>query len=218
MIVAVLVRLLNWLVKPVITLFALPVPAPTLGLALFFTRMLMLELMSVLVSGFDTTGLAARQSEFLCSGSSTSSSSVIFDPEVGSPVRSSRGRPGRVPAGRRRSTPTYTARASTPHPTAHPSRSRVRAGRPETIQNAATYLAAFARAAFDEGDPDVATVEPGRRPVRGSRRCARGYCSRARSRDGAGPRRSRPSCGGARARSLHGRDRVLRRRRRSRRR
>ena len=31
---------------------------------------------------------------------------------------------------------------------------------PETIQNAATYLAAFARAAFDEDDPDVATVEP----------------------------------------------------------
>ena len=32
---------------------------------------------------------------------------------------------------------------------------------PETIQNAATYLAGFARAAFDDDDPDVATIEPG---------------------------------------------------------
>ena len=32
---------------------------------------------------------------------------------------------------------------------------------PETIQNAATYLAGFARAAFDEDDPDVAAIEPG---------------------------------------------------------
>ncbi|MEO9177050.1 MAG: tyrosine-type recombinase/integrase [Gaiellales bacterium] len=31
---------------------------------------------------------------------------------------------------------------------------------PETIQNAATYLAGFARAAFDDDDPDVAAVEP----------------------------------------------------------
>jgi site-specific recombinase XerD len=31
---------------------------------------------------------------------------------------------------------------------------------PETIQNAATYLAGFARAAFEDGDPDVAAVEP----------------------------------------------------------
>ncbi|HEY1479043.1 MAG TPA: tyrosine-type recombinase/integrase [Gaiellales bacterium] len=31
---------------------------------------------------------------------------------------------------------------------------------PETIQNAATYLAGFARAAFDDDDPDVASVEP----------------------------------------------------------
>jgi site-specific recombinase XerD len=32
---------------------------------------------------------------------------------------------------------------------------------PETIQNAATYLAAFARAAFDDDDPEVASLEPG---------------------------------------------------------
>jgi site-specific recombinase XerD len=32
---------------------------------------------------------------------------------------------------------------------------------PETIQNAATYLAGFARAAFGEGDPDVTGVGPG---------------------------------------------------------
>jgi site-specific recombinase XerD len=31
---------------------------------------------------------------------------------------------------------------------------------PETIQNGATYLTAFARAAFEDDDPDVATIEP----------------------------------------------------------
>jgi integrase/recombinase XerD len=31
---------------------------------------------------------------------------------------------------------------------------------PETIQNAATYLAGFARAAFDDDDPEVVAVEP----------------------------------------------------------
>ena len=31
---------------------------------------------------------------------------------------------------------------------------------PETIQNAATYLAGFARAAFGDGDPEVAAIEP----------------------------------------------------------
>jgi integrase/recombinase XerC len=31
---------------------------------------------------------------------------------------------------------------------------------PETIQNGATYLTSFARAAFEDDDPDVATIEP----------------------------------------------------------
>jgi putative membrane protein len=53
---ALVLTLLNWLVKPVITLFALPFVLLTLGVALFFISMLMLKLTSWLVSGFAIDG------------------------------------------------------------------------------------------------------------------------------------------------------------------
>jgi putative membrane protein len=48
--------LLNWFVKPAITLLALPFVIVTLGIALFFISMLMLWLTGALISGFDIHG------------------------------------------------------------------------------------------------------------------------------------------------------------------
>jgi putative membrane protein len=48
--------LVNWLVKPVVTLLALPAIILTLGVALFFVNLLMLALTAWLVTGFDLTG------------------------------------------------------------------------------------------------------------------------------------------------------------------
>jgi putative membrane protein len=48
--------LVNWLVKPVVTLLALPAIILTLGIALFFVNLLMLALTAWLVAGFDLTG------------------------------------------------------------------------------------------------------------------------------------------------------------------
>jgi putative membrane protein len=48
--------LVNWLVKPVVTLLALPAIILTLGIALFFVNLLMLALTAWLVTGFDLTG------------------------------------------------------------------------------------------------------------------------------------------------------------------
>jgi putative membrane protein len=45
--------LVNWLVKPIVKLLALPLIILTLGIALFFVNLLMLYLTSWLVSGFD---------------------------------------------------------------------------------------------------------------------------------------------------------------------
>jgi putative membrane protein len=48
--------LVNWLVKPVVTLLSLPLIVLTLGIALFFVNLLMLALTAWLVSGFDIDG------------------------------------------------------------------------------------------------------------------------------------------------------------------
>ena len=45
--------LVNWLVKPIVTLLALPVIVLTLGIALFFVNLLMLYITSWVMDGFD---------------------------------------------------------------------------------------------------------------------------------------------------------------------
>jgi putative membrane protein len=53
---ALVLTILNLVLKPVIKLIALPFVILTLGVALFFISMLMLKLTSGLVSGFDING------------------------------------------------------------------------------------------------------------------------------------------------------------------
>jgi putative membrane protein len=53
---ALVLTLLNWYVKPVIRLLAIPLVIVSLGIALFFISMLMLWLTSAVVSGFDIHG------------------------------------------------------------------------------------------------------------------------------------------------------------------
>jgi putative membrane protein len=53
---ALVLTIANWLVKPVLTILALPVIVLTLGIALFFVNLLMLALTAWLVSGFDIDG------------------------------------------------------------------------------------------------------------------------------------------------------------------
>ena len=148
--------------KPVITLFALPFVVLTLGLALFFISMLMLKLTSVLVSGFDIDGFWPLVKATIIVWLVNVAFSAMFDPDRSSKSRRSSKRPGRPKLYGRtrahRSEPTCMRldAAITAYLLALEGASRS----PETIQNAATYLAAFARAAFDEGDPDVASVEP----------------------------------------------------------
>jgi len=48
--------IVNWLVKPIVTLLSLPVIILTLGIALFFVNLLMLYLTSWIVSGFSIDG------------------------------------------------------------------------------------------------------------------------------------------------------------------
>ena len=48
--------IVNWLVKPVVTLLALPVIVLTLGVALFFVNLLMLYVTSWLAPGFRIDG------------------------------------------------------------------------------------------------------------------------------------------------------------------
>ena len=53
---ALVLTLLNWYVKPVVKLLALPLVLLTLGLALFFVSMFILWLTSAVVCGFDING------------------------------------------------------------------------------------------------------------------------------------------------------------------
>jgi putative membrane protein len=53
---ALVLTIANWLVKPVLTVLALPVIILTLGLALFFVSLAMLLLTSWLVDGFRVEG------------------------------------------------------------------------------------------------------------------------------------------------------------------
>lgn len=77
---AFILTLLNWLVKPVITLLALPFVVLTLGLALFFISMLMLELTSALVSGFDIDGFWPLVKATIIVWLVNVAFSAIFDP------------------------------------------------------------------------------------------------------------------------------------------
>ena len=51
--------IVNFIVKPIVTLLSLPVIVLTLGIALFFVNLLMLALTALLVSGFDIDGFWA---------------------------------------------------------------------------------------------------------------------------------------------------------------
>jgi putative membrane protein len=53
---AAALTLVNWLVKPLITLLAIPFIVLTLGIALFFVNLAMLELAAALVHGFAIDG------------------------------------------------------------------------------------------------------------------------------------------------------------------
>jgi putative membrane protein len=53
---ALVLTIANWLVKPVLTLLALPVIVLTLGVALFFVSLAMLLLTAWLVDGFAVDG------------------------------------------------------------------------------------------------------------------------------------------------------------------
>ena len=53
---ALVLTVANWLVKPVLTLLALPVIVLTLGIALFFVSLAMLLLTDALVDGFRIDG------------------------------------------------------------------------------------------------------------------------------------------------------------------
>jgi len=53
---ALVLTIANWLVKPVLTLLALPVIVLTLGIALFFVSLAMLLLTEALVDGFRIDG------------------------------------------------------------------------------------------------------------------------------------------------------------------
>ncbi len=48
--------IVNWLVKPIVTLLSLPLIILTLGIALFFVNLLMLYITSWVVPGFDIDG------------------------------------------------------------------------------------------------------------------------------------------------------------------
>jgi putative membrane protein len=53
---AFVLTIANWLVKPVLTILALPVIVLTLGIALFFVSLAMLLLTAALVDGFSIDG------------------------------------------------------------------------------------------------------------------------------------------------------------------
>ena len=53
---ALVLTIANWLVKPFLTLLALPVIVLTLGVALFFVSLVMLLLTSAIVDGFQIDG------------------------------------------------------------------------------------------------------------------------------------------------------------------
>lgn len=53
---AAALTLVNWLLKPLITLLAIPFIVLTLGIALFFVNLAMLELAAALVHGFAIDG------------------------------------------------------------------------------------------------------------------------------------------------------------------
>ena len=56
LVAALVLTIANWLVKPVLTVLALPVILLTLGIALFFVSLAMLLLTAALVNGFSIDG------------------------------------------------------------------------------------------------------------------------------------------------------------------
>jgi len=55
-IAALVFAIVNWIVKPITTLLALPLIILTLGIAFFFVNLLMLYITSWIVSGFSISG------------------------------------------------------------------------------------------------------------------------------------------------------------------
>jgi putative membrane protein len=85
---ALVLTLLNWLVKPVITLLALPFVLLTLGVALFFISMLMLKLTSVLVSGFAIDGFWPLVKATIIVWAVNVALEAVFDPDGAGKSRS----------------------------------------------------------------------------------------------------------------------------------
>src|SRR2546423_7722758 len=56
---ALVLTIANWTVRPIVTVLAIPLIIVTLGVALFFVSLAMLELTDWLVSGFDIRGFWA---------------------------------------------------------------------------------------------------------------------------------------------------------------
>jgi putative membrane protein len=81
---ALVLTLLNWYVKPVIKLLALPLVIVTLGIALFFISMLMLWLTSALVSGFQIDGFWPLVGATIIVWIVNMVVEAIFDPDRGS--------------------------------------------------------------------------------------------------------------------------------------
>jgi putative membrane protein len=94
---ALILTLLNWLVKPVITLLALPFVLLTLGIALFFISMLMLKLTSALVSGFDIDGFWPLVKATFIVWVVNVAFAAVFDPDNSSRSRPKKQRAPRTP-------------------------------------------------------------------------------------------------------------------------
>jgi putative membrane protein len=85
---ALILTLLNWLLKPVLTLLALPFVLISLGIGLFLISMLMLKLTRALVNGFEINGFWPLVKATIIVWVVNVVFAAIFDPE-----NSSRSRP-----------------------------------------------------------------------------------------------------------------------------
>jgi putative membrane protein len=93
---ALVLTVLNYYVKPVIKLLALPLVILTLGIALFFISMLMLWLTSALVSGFQIDGFWPLVKATIIVWIVNVIVEAIFDPDRGWDDRARRREPERT--------------------------------------------------------------------------------------------------------------------------
>jgi putative membrane protein len=93
---ALVLTVLNYYVKPVIKLLALPLVILTLGIALFFISMLMLWLTSALVSGFQIDGFWPLVKATIIVWIVNVIVEAIFDPDRGWDDRARRRDPERT--------------------------------------------------------------------------------------------------------------------------